>query len=100
LLELANDRAAAINSRDITNHTPLMVAATMASGKISIHTPAPITCCALLVGLGADRRAKNSDGETALSLVKNSIKSGEKLGATFGFQTSWDYSALLAILNP
>jgi hypothetical protein len=101
LLALANDRATAINSRDPSNCTPLMIAALSASGRVSLPSPAaPVTCCAALIGLGANKRAKNSDGSTAHALVKKSIKSGEKFDATFGLQSNYDYSDLLAVLKP
>lgn len=100
LLDLADDRIAAINARDEDSNTPLMVAASAAVGESSLSKPAPVTCCAALIGLGADKRAKNADGKTAYALAKKAINSLEKFFHTMGIPGRPDYSALLGVVKP
>ena len=100
LLALVDDRIAAINSRDPDNNTPLMVAATAAVGQSSLYKPAPVTCCAALIGLGADKRAKDADGKTAYALAKKVTNNLEKFFRTMGIPGRPDFSALLSVVKP
>ena len=99
LLFIAPNRAEAINAREPAGNTPLHLAAAMAPGRCLMEADVPTTFCALLLGYGADKSAKNAQGLTALGRARGAMRCSNDFARTFG-KKGHDCTALYDLLRP
>lgn len=87
----------AINSRDESNNTPLMVAAASAPMSGSMHQAPDIVRIEKLVALGADRDLRDPRGRTAYGVLRGACSGLRDFYTTFGLTGQSDGAAEAAL---
>lgn len=94
-LALAPSTSAAVNARDRSGTTPLMVAAGAAVGGSR-----KVAYVEELLKLGADRTLVDNDGRSALGYVRNAIKGFLEFASVFGMPPLFDTTRLEVMVMP